>query len=288
LWDRHEIGEFVIAAPAAGRTFYINSRDGRVPYEDFLLREFRAECESNSIEASIVVQTDQSEAETLFLLNLAEHSNHIAGVVGWLDLRSPQLAGRLQYFSQFEKLRGFRHIAQSEPDDRFLVQTDFLRGLSLLQQFHFTYDILIYPKQLPAAIELVSRLPEQPFVLDHAAKPFIKAGVCDPWTSHIKTLAQSPNVFCKLSGLVTEADWRQWQPAHFAPYLDVLFASFGPHRLMFGSDWPVCLVAATYAQVKQLIENYVDAHASQHKEKIFSTNAMHFYGLKASSHGLAA
>jgi L-fuconolactonase len=255
---------------------------------NFLLREFRVECRSNGVDASIAVQADQSEAETLFLLNIAEHSNHIAGVVGWVDLRSPQLQERLRYFSQFEKLRGFRHIAQSEPDDCFLARNDFVKGIAQLRQFGFTYDILIYPKQLPAAIELASRLPEQPFVLDHLAKPPVKSAAIEPWSSHIRTLAQNQNVFCKLSGLVTEANCSHWKPADFAPYLDVVFDAFGPNRLMFGSDWPVCLVAASYAQVKQLIESYVNAHAPQHKEEIFGANAIHFYGLKAVSHGSAA
>jgi L-fuconolactonase len=255
---------------------------------NFLLHEFAAERGPNQIDASIAVQTDQSESETLFLLNLAEHNQHVAGVVGWVDLSSRNVESRLQHFSQFPKLCGLRHIVQSEPDDRFLMQPDFFRGVSLLEQFDLTYDILIYPKQLPAAIELVARRPEQPFVLDHAAKPCIKSAVREPWASHVKTLAQNPNVFCKLSGLVTEADWREWQPLHFRPYLDVLFESFGPDRLMFGSDWPVCLLAASYAQVKQLIADYVESNAPQHKEKIFGGNAARFYGLEAAHHGLAA
>jgi L-fuconolactonase len=256
--------------------------------DNFLLHKFQTECKSNGVDASIAVQANQSESETLFLLNLAEHSNHVAGVVGWIDLRSPQLEDRLRYFSQFQKLRGFRHIAQSEPDDYFLARSDFVDGIARLRQFRFTYDILIYSKQLPAAIELVSRLPEQPFVLDHLAKPFIKSATLEPWSSRIKILAQNRNVLCKLSGLVTEADWNLWKPMDFAPYLDVVFDAFGPDRLMFGSDWPVCLLAASYAQVKRLIESYVDVHASQHKEKIFGANAIRFYGLRAVSHGLAA
>jgi L-fuconolactonase len=255
---------------------------------NFTLREFRFECQSNGVDASIAVQADQSEAETLFLLNVAEHSNHIAGVVGWVDLRSPQLEDRLQYFSRFEKLRGFRHIAQSEPDDYFLARNDFVGGIARLRPFRYTYDILIYPKQLPAAIKLASRLPQQPFVLDHLAKPPVKSATLEPWSSHIRELAQNPNVFCKLSGLVTEANWTRWKATDFAPYLDVVFDGFGPDRLMFGSDWPVCLLAASYAQVKELIESYVDVHAPQHKEKIFGANAIRFYGLRAASHGSAA
>lgn len=251
---------------------------------DFLPHHFESECAANNVDASVLVQVDQSESETSFMLSLAERSTRIVGVVGWVDFCSPNLARRLEHFSQFKKLRGFRHIAQAEPDDRFLAQPAFVNGIAQLRQLGYTYDILIYPKQLPAAIELASCLPQQPFVLDHIAKPFIKVGTREPWASQIKTLAQNPNVFCKLSGLVTEADWRHWTPNDFRPYLDVVFEAFGPDRLMFGSDWPVCLLAAGYTQVKQLIETYVDAHA---KEGIFGQNAIRFYGLRAASDGLA-
>ena len=255
---------------------------------DFLPQHYEFECAANGVDASVVVQVDQTESETSFLLDLADRFPRIVGVVGWVDLRSPIVAERLQHFVQFKKLRGFRHIAQAEPGDSFLVQPAFLDGIAQLRDFKFTYDILIYPKQLPAAIELASRFPQQPFVLDHLAKPFIKAGTLEPWASHIETLAQNPNVFCKLSGLVTEADWRNWKPDDFRAYLDVVFAAFGADRLMFGSDWPVCLVAASYAQVKELIEGYVDAHAPQYKQKLFGENAIRVYGLEAASHGLAA
>lgn len=255
---------------------------------DFLPEELERECDANGIEASIAVQADQSEEETLFLLDLAQRNNRIAGVVGWVDLRSPRVDERLLFFAQFKKLRGFRHIVQAEPDDLFLVGSDFLRGLARLYDFGFTYDILIYPRQLPAAIELASRLPEQRFVLDHLAKPDIKGGGREPWASYMKTVAQSKNVYCKISGLVTEADWLHWRPEDFRPYLDIVFEAFGPERLMFGSDWPVCLLAASYQRVKQLIKTYVDLHAANHKADIFGGNAVRFYGLKAAPHGLAA
>jgi L-fuconolactonase len=255
---------------------------------DFLPEDLRRECEANGVDVSIAVQADQSETETFFLLDLAERSPRIAGVVGWVDLRSPQVEERLRHFSQFKKLCGFRHIAQAEPDDRFLVSRDFLRGIERLPKFGYTYDILIYPKQLPAAIELVSHFPEQKFVLDHCAKPEIQAGKREPWAAQVRAIARSKNVFCKLSGLVTEADWHHWKPEDFHPYLDVVFEAFGPERLMFGSDWPVCLLAASYAQVKQIIQEYVEANAAQQREKIFGGNAVRFYGLKAASHGLAA
>lgn len=255
---------------------------------DFLPEELEHECDANGIDGSIAVQADQSEEETLFLLELAGRNKRVVGVVGWVDLRSPRIEERLQHFSRFKKLCGFRHVAQAEPDDRFLVGSDFLRGVAHLPELGFTYDILVYPKQLPAVIELVSRFPEQRFVVDHLAKPEIKTGRREPWAAHIRTLGQNKNVFCKVSGLVTEADWLRWKPEDIRPYLDVVFEAFGSERLMFGSDWPVCLLAASYRQVKQLIETYVQALSTTQKKDIFGGNAVRFYGLKAVPHGLAA
>jgi L-fucono-1,5-lactonase len=255
---------------------------------DFLPEHLAAELTANAMDASVAVQADQSETETMFLLDLAEKDKRIAGVVGWVDLRSPHLAQRLQHFSHFSKLRGFRHIAQAEPDDRFLVREDFVRGVAQLRTFGFTYDILVYPKQLPAAIELVTRLPEQRFVIDHLAKPEIKSRKTEPWATYTREIAQHKNVFCKVSGLVTEADWKHWEPDDFRPYLDVVFDAFDPDRLMFGSDWPVCLLAGTYRQMKQLIEGYVKEFSQADRGKIFGGNAALFYGLKSAKHGLAA
>jgi L-fuconolactonase len=255
---------------------------------DFLPEHLVTELTANAMDASVAVQADQSETETMLLLDFAKENERIAGVVGWVDLRSPNLAERLEYFSRFPKLRGFRHIAQAEPDDRFLVREDFVRGVAQLRTFGFTYDILVYPKQLPAAIELVTRLPEQRFVIDHLAKPEIKAGKTEPWATYMRKIAQHQNVFCKVSGLVTEGDWKHWKPDDFRPYLDVLFDAFGPDRLMFGSDWPVCLLAGSYRQVKQLVETYVKDFSQADREKIFGGNAALFYGLKSAKHGLAA
>jgi L-fuconolactonase len=254
---------------------------------DFLPEDLQEERKANGIDATVAVQADQSEDETFFLLQLAESNPSIAGVVGWVDLCSPQAAARMQYFSRFEKLRGFRHIAQSEPDDRFLVRDDFLRGIASLRQFGFTYDILIYPRQLPAALELVTRFPEQRFVIDHLAKPRIKTGSSAKWTLLMRQIAANPNVYCKLSGLVTEADWHHWKKEDFRPYLDVVFDAFGPDRLMFGSDWPVCLLAGSYQQVVQIIEEYVADCPVETKQKIFGGNAAKFYSLKTAQHGLA-
>jgi len=247
---------------------------------DFLPGDLKPELDANGVDATIAVQADQSEAETEFLLGLAEGNRRIAGVVGWVDLRSPDVERRLEHFERFEKLRGVRHVAQGEPDDRFLVRPDFVRGVAHLKQFQLTYDILIYPRQIPAAIELVRKLPGQKFVVDHLAKPEIKARKIEPWAAQIRELAASPNVNCKISGMVTEADWKNWMAGDFEEYLDVVFEAFGPDRVMFGSDWPVCLVAASYARVKQLIEAYVERHASDHRAAIFGDNAIAFYGLK--------
>jgi len=255
---------------------------------DFLPEHLAAELTANAMDVSVAVQADQSETETMFLLDLAEKNKRIAGVVGWVDFRSPHIVERLEHFSRFSKLRGFRHIAQAEPDDRFLVREDFVMGVAQLHTFGFTYDILVYPKQLPAAIELVARFPDQRFVIDHCAKPEIKAGNIEPWATHMRKIAQHQNVFCKVSGLLTEADWKHWKADDFRPYLDVLFDAFGPDRVMFGSDWPVCLLAGTYRHVKQLIEDYVKDFSQADREKIFGGNAALFYGLKSAKHGLAA
>ena len=192
---------------------------------------------------------------------------------GWTCVRRMPAIG-CDYFSQFPKLRGFRHVAQSEPDDRFLVRDDFVRGVSMLGKFDLTYDILIYARQLPAAVELVEKLPEQAFVLDHIGKPTItnaegKSREFDNWAAGIRALARNPRVYCKLSGLITEADWGGWRADDFKPYLDVVFDAFGADRLMFGSDWPVCLLAGTYAQVKGLIEDYVCGFARERARKDF-------------------
>jgi L-fucono-1,5-lactonase len=251
---------------------------------DFLPDELMTELRLSGIDGCVAVQADQSEHETMFLLNLASRYDVIKGVVGWVNLSSPQICERLEHFSRFEKLCGFRHIAQSEPDDRFLLRDDFCRGVRCLSSFNFTYDILIYPKQLSAAIELAERCPDQHFVLDHIAKPSIRTGAMNPWARDIRTLAQNPNICCKLSGLITEADWRNWRETDFWPYLDVVFDSFGTDRLMFGSDWPVCLLAGTYRQVKELVARYFCNLPAEQQEKIFGLNAISFYRLKVSHH----
>lgn len=232
-----------------------------------------------ALDGSIAVQARQSIEESRWLLELAAKNPRIRGVVGWVDLRSERVAESLAEFSKNPKFVGVRHVVQDEPDDQFMLRPEFLRGIAQLKQFKLTYDILIYPKQLPAAIELVRQFPEQPFVLDHIAKPFIKDGLLSPWREQIRELASFPNLCCKVSGMVTEADHRQWSPDDFLPFLDVVFGAFAPDRLMFGSDWPVCLLAAGYEQVFSLVRDYAlraapDASA---QEAIFGGTAAKFY-----------
>jgi len=234
------------------------------------------------------VQADQSEAETFFLLDLAGRHKMIQGVVGWVDLCADNVAERLLAFSKYPRLCGFRHILQSEPDERFMLRPDFQRGIQRLGDFGFTYDILVYARQLPSVIELVAKFPDQLFVLDHIAKPCIKDKRYLPWAAHMRTLAGNKNVFCKVSGLVTEADWKHWTAQDFKPYLDLVFEVFGAGRLMFGSDWPVCLLAAGYDQVAQLIAGYTQQFPASEREKIFGLNAAHFYGQRAARHAVAA
>jgi len=262
-------------------------RDGWITNEmaairrDFLPGDLELELDACGVDATIAVQADQSEAETEFLLELAEGNRRISGVVGWVDLQSAEVERRLEHFSRYKKLRGVRHVAQAEADDRFLVRPEFVRGVGKLKGFGLAYDILIYPRQLPAAIELVGKLPEQKFVVDHLAKPEIQARKLEPWAAQIREIAANPNVFCKLSGMVTEADWKSWKAADFEPYLDVVFDAFGGQRLMFGSDWPVCLVAGSYGQVKNIVESYVDHRANSAKSAIFGDNVKRFYQIQS-------
>ena len=245
---------------------------------NFLPDELEAHLAAHEIEGSVAVQADQSEHETDFLLQLAARYPSILGVVGWVDLAAADLVERLEHFSGFERFCGVRHIAQAEPDD-FLEREDIVRGIGQLRDFGLTYDILVYPPQLPAAIALVQELPDQRFVVDHLAKPRIRDGEMEPWATQMRELATHPNVWCKVSGLVTEADWTQWHADDIRPYLDVVFEAFGPERLMFGSDWPVCLLAASYQQVVQLIGEYAADFSTGAREALFGGTAQQFYGL---------
>jgi len=252
---------------------------------DCLPADLLPELYANGISGCIAVQALQSENETRFLLELADQCDEIKGVVGWVDLTADDVPGRLRYFSKFKKLRGFRHIVQAEPDEHFMLRPEFCRGIACLKEFNFTYDILIYARQLPAAIELVERFPNQHFVIDHLAKPSIRAGELQPWSEQMRAIAKSANVYCKLSGMVTEADWQNWREGDFSPYLQVVLEAFGPDRLMFGSDWPVCLLAASYKQVKSLVDSYICKLPLRQQQSILGLSAVKFYGLDNPLHG---
>ena len=227
----------------------------------------------------VAVQARQTLEESRWLLSLTTQHPFIKGVVGWVDLRSEHVADQLAQLRRHPRLVGVRHIVQNEPDDSFMLRPDFLRGIGALQAFALVYDILIFARQLPAAIQLVRRFPHQRFVLDHIAKPEIAVQRLSPWAEHIRQLAQYPNVVCKVSGMVTEADWKNWAPGHFRPYLDTIFEAFGPARLMYGSDWPVCLLAASYPRVYDLAADYCARLSSGEQELVFGGTAQRFYRL---------
>jgi L-fuconolactonase len=235
--------------------------------------------EKIGIDGTVAVQARQIIEETRWLLELARQYPFIKGVVGWVDLRSPQLDEQLTLFKAHPKFCGVRHVIHDEPDDAFLLRNNFIRGIGMLAEFDLTYDLLLFPKHLLAAYELVSKFPAQPFVVDHLAKPLIKDGIREPWATDLRRLAENPNVYCKVSGMVTEADWHAWQPADFQPYLDIVFEAFGPERIMLGSDWPVCTVAGSYTDIVSIIVDYIQQFSADEQAGVLGRNAMKFYGL---------
>ena len=250
-------------------------------HRDWLPADLAPLLAASGLDGCVAVQARQTVEESRWLLALADRAAIVRGVVGWVDLRSTQVGAQLAEFSRHPKFRGVRHVVQDEPDAGFMLGAEFQRGIGALHQFGLTYDILVFPKQLPAAIELARKFPHQPFVLDHLAKPPIRDGALSPWREQIRELAKAPNVFCKISGMVTEADHAQWKAADFAPFLDVVFAAFGEDRVMFGSDWPVCLLAGEYARVFALVNDFAAQFTPVAKEKLFGWNAARFYGIAA-------
>jgi L-fuconolactonase len=244
---------------------------------DFLPEIAAAELGRAGVGGLIAVQARQTLAESEWLIELRRASPLIRGVVGWVDLQSNRLDETLDRLAP--DLVGVRHILQAEPDDAFMLRPDFDRGIQTLRRYALTYDILIHPRHLPHARTLVDRHPDQPFVLDHLAKPFIKAHALEPWATDLRELARRPNICAKLSGLVTEADWQTWTRADLRPYLETALAAFGPQRLMFGSDFPVCLVAASYAEVYASIADFVGELSPSEQDDILGGNAARFYGV---------
>jgi len=254
--------------------------EGTPLHRDWLPEDLSALQKPLGVDGSVAVQARQTVEESRWLLTLADHDPRIKAVVGWADLRSEAIEEQLAELAKHPRFRGVRHVVQDETDDRFMQGAGFRRGIRALQTHGLTYDILIQAKQLPSAIELVREFPEQPFVLDHIAKPEIKAAVIEPWKSQIRELAKSPNLMCKVSGLVTEADQKNWKAADLQPYLDVVFECFGPERLMWGSDWPVCLLAASYERVYQVVADYSGQLSATERAAIFGGNCARFYGIE--------
>jgi len=246
---------------------------------DFLPADLQPLLAAAGFDGCVAVQAQQHVAETAWLLQLADRFPFIRGVVGWIDLCAPNVAAALAALAAHSRLRGVRHVVQDEADDRFMLRPDFQRGIAALAPLGLVYDILIYARQLPTAIELVQRFPRQPFVLDHIAKPNIRAGRLDEWRSDIIRLATYPNVTCKLSGMVTEADWQAWQADDFTPYLDVVLEAFGAQRLLIGSDWPVCTLAGSYADVVAVVTNHVARLSPSERDAVCGDNAVRVYNL---------
>jgi L-fuconolactonase len=256
------------------------TNDMKILQQDYLPEHFALAMKRNQIDAVVAVQADQSELETHFLVEVAKTHYFIKGVVGWIDLQNENIAERLQYFSQYPIIKGWRHVAQSEPGD-FLLRENFQRGIKALHPYNYTYDILIYHHQLKAALEFVSKFPKQQFIIDHCAKPDVKNKKIDEWKVMMKAMAANPTIYCKLSGLFTEAAWKGWSAGDFYPYLDVVFDCFGTDRLLYGSDWPVMLLSGIYVQWKSLLEKYMESFPEEEKEKIFGGNARSFYNLSS-------
>jgi L-fuconolactonase len=261
-------------------------RDSWITDEMQVLRKdfFPADIESifkrNLITGSIVVQADPSEVENHFLLSLAAQSPVIKGVVGWIDFQSEGIEEKLKYYQQYSMLKGFRHLLQGEKQRDSMLDPRFQKGIGLLNEYGFSYDLLILPDQLGYAEKLVRSFPDQRFVIDHLAKPQIKQGIISEWKQAMKRFATCQNVYCKISGMVTEADWDYWEGDDFLPYIDTVIDTFGTKRIMFGSDWPVCLTAGMYDEIKQIADDYFNSFSITEQSDFFGGNAMSFYHLE--------
>lgn len=246
--------------------------------KDFLPSNLQYTFQKNNVDGCISIQADQSEEESLFLLELAKRNHFIKGVVGWVDLCSKNIDERLQYFSQFDAFCGVRHIIQAESNG-FMSRKDFQNGIRHLSKYDLTYDILVKHQQLPEVISFVSKFPNQPFVLDHLGKPPIASKAFKNWKDNIEELAKFQNVHCKVSGMVTEADWNHWKSSDFQSYLNVVFNTFGTKRILYGSDWPVCLLATEYGEQMDIVKDYMNSFSSVEKAAIMGKNAIRFYNI---------
>ncbi len=247
---------------------------------DFLPKNLKGLLKSIHFDGSIVVQARQSLEETRWLLELAQKYDFIKGIVGWVDLCSPDVKIQLNQFANNPYLKGVRHVIHDEANDQFMLSEEFQRGISVLKDFSLTYDLLLFPKHIPYALQLVEKFPEQLFVLDHIGKPDIKNKEISFWKENLTKLAEYKNVYVKVSGMVTEADWKNWRKEDFKAYLDIVFNAFGPERVMIGSDWPVCTVSESYESVMGIVLDYVKQYASSYESQILGENCSRFYSLK--------
>jgi L-fuconolactonase len=246
---------------------------------DFLPEDLKPHLERASVDGTVFVQTQHDLDENRWALGLAEEHPFIRGVVGWVDLASEECEAQLLEFKEHPRFVGIRHLTQNEPDDDFVLRPEVLRGLKVLQRHQVPFDLLFYVKHLKHAATLGGELPELKMVIDHLAKPHIKAGRIDDWEPHLRAAARCPNIYCKLSGMVTEANWNDWKPADLKPYIDVAWEAFGPERLMFGSDWPVCELAGSYQQVLDALNEFLRPISEAERTRVFGGTAIEFYGL---------
>ena len=254
------------------------NEDMKVIRKDFLPADLAPILKENNIEGCIAVQADQTDTETQILIREADQNSFIKGVVGWVNLKDKEIEEKLEEYSNETNLKGFRHIIQAEPKG-FMLDASFQKGLSALAKYNYTYDLLIYETQLAEANTLIKQLPVLPIVIDHIAKPNIKKGERENWIKEIKAMAQYPNVYCKISGMATEARWDTWTMDTLKPYIDTVVEAFGTERIMFGSDWPVCLVASSYEKWLKGLQNYFNTFSISEQEDFFANNAIKFYKL---------
>ena len=253
--------------------------DMSVLRRDFLPGDLQPLLQQNNFDGCVAVQADQSEEETCFLVDLAKDNAFIKGVVGWVDLQADDIEERLKYFRQHEVVKGFRHILQGEKQRDLMLYAGFKKGIALLEQFNFTYDILIFPDQLKFANQLVRSFPRQKFIIDHLAKPYVKTKQIVEWKKEIVQISQYENLYCKISGLITEADWHSWKEKDLIPYLDVVVEAFGSNRILFGSDWPVSLLAGSYEKIVRLVSDYFASFSKAEQDQFFGKNAIQFYNI---------
>lgn len=247
--------------------------------KDFSLEDLESLLKSCNLNGCIAVQATESEEENEFLLKLSNQSSIIKGIVGWTDLQSGDLAKRLSYYKSFKKIKGFRHVIQDEPDIDFMLRHAFLNGIKTLKSFDYTYDILVFPQHLKNTYKLVKQIPEQRFVIDHIAKPDIRNNKIEEWKKDLSVFRGLPNVYCKISGMVTETKWKEWRQDDFNIYLDTVVEIFGTNRIMYGSDWPVCTLSASYTDMYNIVNDYFSSFSKQEQDNFFGLNAKRFYRL---------